>query len=368
MGTFKLKMLVLGDAGTNKTEEIRTIIGGAFEKDYKMTIGCDIYTTDVHTTDEENTITVSIWDIAGQDRFSFFRQSFYRGSAGAVVFFDTTRYPTFNPNVVNWLKELWSFTGRIPIVLYGTKADLVDMRAVRPADVEQFARQIPCHYCENTDEGGFAGAIEDLAGRMLNHVRNRGQDPIPCRVRPHRRPRVRRPQRPQYAGPILEIDFENLLDDLGVTYTDEEAIIFRDEHYFRVVLLTGQVYVHQSNNPNRYARICLVPEGSGWSNTTLERAKLEILSKIVTIASDNLPVPIYRQIHRYIERGTKGKNLFPQNLENLENREPYQISPLTPDYAQALLRNTRIQFNEGRIPYSVFVALKERYEGVITSQ
>lgn len=170
MGSFKLKMLLLGDAAVGKTSLIKQYIKGSFAKDYKMTIGTDIFTKDVIT--DEHTITLSIWDIAGQDRFKFFRQSFYRGASGAMVVFDLTRYPTFNPNVVNWLKELWGFTGRIPIVLIGNKVDLADLRNVREGDVQSFADKVPCTYIETSAKTGIQvdEAFKELALGMLEKM------------------------------------------------------------------------------------------------------------------------------------------------------------------------------------------------------
>lgn len=170
MGTYKLKMLLLGDAAVGKTSLIKQYIKGSFAKDYKMTIGTDIFTKDVIT--DEHTITLSIWDIAGQDRFKFFRQSFYRGSSGAMVVFDLTRYPTFNPNVVNWLKELWGFTGRIPIILIGNKVDLADLRNVREVDVQTFADKIPCSYFETSAKSGIHvdEAFKEVALFMLEKM------------------------------------------------------------------------------------------------------------------------------------------------------------------------------------------------------
>ncbi|MHA1784232.1 MAG: Rab family GTPase [Candidatus Helarchaeota archaeon] len=175
MGTYKLKMLLLGDAAVGKTSLIKQFIKGSFQKDYKMTIGCDIFTKDVTVNNGQDLVTLSIWDIAGQERFKFFRSSFYRGSAGAMVIFDLTRYPTFNPNLVTWLKELWSFTGRIPIVVIGNKSDLVNMRAVRPADAKQFTDQVPCPYIETSAKQGqnVDDSFTALAVEMLNAIQKK---------------------------------------------------------------------------------------------------------------------------------------------------------------------------------------------------
>ena len=170
MGSFKLKCLLLGDAAVGKTSLIKQFIKGSFAKDYKMTIGTDIFTKDIIT--DEHTITLSIWDIAGQERFKFFRQSFYRGASGAMVVFDLTRYPTFNPNVVNWLKELWGFTGRLPVVLIGNKVDLADLRNIRKADVQAFADKIPCSYIETSAKTGeqVDDSFKKLALSMLDKM------------------------------------------------------------------------------------------------------------------------------------------------------------------------------------------------------
>ncbi|MHA1144646.1 MAG: Rab family GTPase [Candidatus Helarchaeota archaeon] len=176
MGTYKLKCLLLGDAAVGKTSLIKKFIKGSFARDYKMTIGCDIFTKDITIGEGQDLITLSIWDIAGQERFKFFRSSFYRGAAGALVVFDLTRYPTFNPNVVNWIREAWSHTGRIPICLIGNKADLVNMRSVRGNDAQKFSDTVPCPYIETSAKEGqnVDEAFSALAEVMLQTMKQKG--------------------------------------------------------------------------------------------------------------------------------------------------------------------------------------------------
>ena len=156
MATYKLKMLLLGAAAVGKTSLIQNFIKGKFEKDYKMTIGTDIFTKDVivNYNNEEVPVTLSIWDIAGQERFSFFRTSFYKGATGAMIVFDLTRYDTFNPGIVKWLKELWGESGRIPVVILGNKNDLKKYRAVKGEDVDKFAKKIRCNFLETSAKSG----------------------------------------------------------------------------------------------------------------------------------------------------------------------------------------------------------------------
>lgn len=171
---YKLKILLIGDAAVGKTSLINKFVKGAFKKDYKMTVGCDLFMKNLSLNDGQDLVTLSIWDIAGQDRFSYFRSAFYKGAKGAIVVFDLTRYGTFNPSILNWLKELWGFTGKIPIVLIGNKLDLTNMRSVRQRLAISFAEEIPCPYLETSaKEGqGVEEAFQKIANASLEYWKN----------------------------------------------------------------------------------------------------------------------------------------------------------------------------------------------------
>lgn len=299
MASYKLKVVALGDVG-DKGNLLRRCTQYGFEKNYKMTIGCDVFTKRVFSNDD--IVTLSIWDIAGQERFRYFRSGFYRGSIGIMIFFDTTRYSTFNPNVVNWIREVWSVTGRIPVVLFGTKGDMVNERAVRHSDVEAFAENIPCRYFENGMNTSIEEALTHLTGEMVNALRDRsGLDVIP---------------RPTYEGPIHKGNLKALIKDLGITHTKREALVFREKYFFRVEFKTGDVFVHCADNPDRSAKICLEPLNAGWSNTTLKINDLILIAKISALVWDDLPPQIYPQIDQFLLFGKKGANVFPRSSPN----------------------------------------------------
>ncbi|MHA1378884.1 MAG: GTP-binding protein [Candidatus Helarchaeota archaeon] len=167
--THKVKILLIGDAAVGKTSLIHNFVKGVFKKDYKMTVGCDLFMKTLTLNDGKDIITLSLWDIAGQERFSYFRSVFYKGAKGALVVFDLTRYGTFNPGIINWLKELWEYTGRIPIVLIGNKVDLGNMRSVRQRLANSFAEKVPCKYIETSAKEGLGveDAFLELAKEIL---------------------------------------------------------------------------------------------------------------------------------------------------------------------------------------------------------
>ncbi|MHA1519643.1 MAG: Rab family GTPase [Promethearchaeota archaeon] len=123
MSTYKLKILLCGPAAVGKTSLIHRFIKSKFERDYKLTVGVDILTKNVEYA-AGKTATLSIWDIGGQERFSFIRTTFYKGASGALLVFDLSRSSTF-ASIKNWRSEVVQFAGNIPFVLIGNKLDLI---------------------------------------------------------------------------------------------------------------------------------------------------------------------------------------------------------------------------------------------------
>ena len=68
-------------------------------------------------------VTLSLWDIAGQERFNFFKTDFFNGVATVALVFDLSRPDTFD-NIDEFFKDLRGRSGNIPIILVGNKNDL----------------------------------------------------------------------------------------------------------------------------------------------------------------------------------------------------------------------------------------------------
>ena len=71
---------------SQKSELFSPLMDGRFAKDYKMTIGVDLYTKMVET--EKFKVTLKIWDKSTRERYKFFRKSFYRNGAAAIIIED----------------------------------------------------------------------------------------------------------------------------------------------------------------------------------------------------------------------------------------------------------------------------------------
>ena len=140
-----LKVVVAGGGAVGKTSLIRRYCEGKFEHTRVQTIGVDFQTQTVNLPDR--TVKLSIWDMAGQERFAVVRAGFYRGSRAAVLVYDVTESQTLK-DLIRWQEEVLSAVQEQPFLIVGNKTDLV--RAVPTEEGKDFAESIGAHYLETS--------------------------------------------------------------------------------------------------------------------------------------------------------------------------------------------------------------------------
>jgi len=144
---FGFKITVVGDGAVGKTSLIKRYTTNTFEKDYISTLGMQFSRYEEIIQGEM--VELFLWDLAGQDSFTSLRQKFYQGSSGAIIVFSLApeEIGTYH-NIDKWLSNIKDACGRIPLVLLGNKADLVDQNALATSSnyetsdvhVKQFAQ------------------------------------------------------------------------------------------------------------------------------------------------------------------------------------------------------------------------------------
>jgi small GTP-binding protein len=155
-----LKVVVVGDAAVGKTSLIRRYCEGKFEHGRVETIGVDFQTQQVDLP--TGTVKLSIWDMAGQERFEVIRAGFYRGSRAAALVCDVTRTETLM-NLSRWKTEINKVIPDQPFVVVGNKIDL--QRAMNPGRAMNYAQSIGAPYLETSalSGEGVAEFFETLA-------------------------------------------------------------------------------------------------------------------------------------------------------------------------------------------------------------
>ena len=125
------KLMLLGEIGVGKTSLVRRFVLNEFNRDYRPTIGVDIYRYRVEGIGpgKDQTVELIIWDIDGNYGQNVFKHVYSRGSAGALIVGDLTRAPTIEHMAALQEGFADALPGRYSAFVLN-KADLV-----RPEDV-----------------------------------------------------------------------------------------------------------------------------------------------------------------------------------------------------------------------------------------
>eukprot|EP01111_Echinosteliopsis_oligospora_P002372 TRINITY_DN1349_c0_g1_i1.p1 TRINITY_DN1349_c0_g1~~TRINITY_DN1349_c0_g1_i1.p1 ORF type:complete len:215 (+),score=50.48 TRINITY_DN1349_c0_g1_i1:146-790(+) len=121
------KVLVIGDYAVGKTSIIKRYCEGYFTPNYKLTIGVD-FAVKVVEWDDQTTVSLQLWDIAGHERFGNMTRVYYKYAIAAIIVFDLSRPATFDA-ITKWRDDVNSkvVLGNqepIPVLLLANKCDL----------------------------------------------------------------------------------------------------------------------------------------------------------------------------------------------------------------------------------------------------
>jgi small GTP-binding protein len=119
------KVCVLGEEAVGKTSLIRRFVVEKFDDKYIATIGTKSSkkTVNIKSGEIEVNLTMIIWDILGQKKFSELKRSAYKGANAAFIVLDLTRMETLY-SFKEWLESLYEVAPDIPIVVLANKNDL----------------------------------------------------------------------------------------------------------------------------------------------------------------------------------------------------------------------------------------------------
>jgi small GTP-binding protein len=118
-----LKIIITGEPAVGKTSLVKKFISGQFSKDYRSSIGTNIYTKKI-SLEKDTDVTLQLWDIAGQERWINMRRSYYSGAKGVIIVGDLTRRNTFAQIENFWVPDIKKYCPIAPIVLIANKKDL----------------------------------------------------------------------------------------------------------------------------------------------------------------------------------------------------------------------------------------------------
>jgi small GTP-binding protein len=145
------KVAVAGDENVGKTSLIRRSCDGKFDPVHATTIGVDFQSKVVPFAAGQ--VKLSIWDLAGQDRFQVVRAGMYRGSRAVALVFDLASPATLE-HLAAWRAEIQANVPTAKLLVVGNKLDLVKDRGAG----KDFAATAGAPYVETSALSGVGVA------------------------------------------------------------------------------------------------------------------------------------------------------------------------------------------------------------------
>ena len=166
------KVLIGGDGGVGKTTLLHRYIERKFIISTRMTIGVEFFIKELEV--EGKKILLQIWDFGGQERFRFLLNNYAKGAKGALFLFDLTR-PVSLEKIEDWLKIFRVEDQDVPILLIGSKLDLMDKMVIEESFIEEIKEKfnlfeflkVSSKTGENVDL-----AFHKIAQKILNSLKN----------------------------------------------------------------------------------------------------------------------------------------------------------------------------------------------------
>ncbi|MFX0086609.1 MAG: Rab family GTPase [Candidatus Hodarchaeota archaeon] len=169
-----IKLLLLGDGGVGKTSLILRYVENKFKEEYSMSLGVDFLTKTVEFVDDQDvlrTVSMQIWDIAGQARHVSYSHLYLRGALGAFYVFDLTRKDSLLQIQDRWQSQVLRVSPKCLSILIGNKADLKKQRALTVAETKRIRQAMHViDYIETSAKTGqnVNEAFQTMATKVLN--------------------------------------------------------------------------------------------------------------------------------------------------------------------------------------------------------
>ena len=146
MSTKKLpccKIVLLGDSGVGKTCIISRYISGAFDHNAPSTNGASYASKIINFEKLNKTISLDIWDTAGQEKYKALTKFFYKDAAVCILVYDITRKESFQSLKDFWYSQLKENSEEnIVLGVAGNKCDLFEHEEVTEEEAREWAKKI----------------------------------------------------------------------------------------------------------------------------------------------------------------------------------------------------------------------------------
>ena len=165
------KLVFIGDPGVGKTCIISRFLKGTFDADQITTVGASYASKTIKISETNESLTLDIWDTAGQEKYRSLTRIFFQGAKLAILVYDITRKDSFE-NLKNvWLKELKDHADKnVVLGVAGNKSDLYEKEEVPEQEAREYAKSIGAIFCLTSAQSnsGIEELFEEMGKKFLD--------------------------------------------------------------------------------------------------------------------------------------------------------------------------------------------------------
>ena len=168
-----IKIILVGDSGTGKTNLITVAAGFDFNSNTLTTTSCSYIQKIIKKENKE--YKINLWDTIGQEKYRSLTKIFLKDSKIVIFVYDITNRATFE-SLKFWKKTIDDVLGNGPVFgVVGNKIDLYYEEKVKEEEGDEYANSIGAKFLitsAKNDSKSFSifieQILEDYLGRGLD--------------------------------------------------------------------------------------------------------------------------------------------------------------------------------------------------------
>ncbi len=368
--------VMIGDSIVDTTNLFMRRLAGQFRSGDKERAGCEFGVINLVLGDE--IVILKMRDLKVTNQFKHGWTIHCTGVNCAILPFDLshTKYSFFKFHGL--ITQIRRSAGEIPILLLGCYNDSGNEKHLSQELIEQLITDWPNVFYQEYPQSNpdltavtIPAAILGLnqQGVSISNLRVKDLSLAMIAHRLEEKERKKKKQLEELVETVEQMGLsvnQNYTLELnthhGVFFIDilKEKVHFKPQGCLSCKRFSCITRYNASANP-----LCIILDSEGWSNLTLKNSYLLILSEILAIQEDKLPMHVLDQIEKicpgYCEAKIVDHYRPEEIIANFLNNQSTKNDRITPTEARALLRHYYTQYRLGQIPFSVYYSLKERY-------
>ena len=163
------KVVLLGESGVGKTCIMNQIMEGEFDENTLASPSAQYHRKNFKFPGNKS-ITLDIWDTAGQEKFRSLNKIYYKNAKVVILVYDIADIKSFNEVKNYWYNQIKENTNNdVIIAVAANKSDLYETRQVSDEDGEEFAKSIDAIFASTSakNDSGITNLFENIAHKLL---------------------------------------------------------------------------------------------------------------------------------------------------------------------------------------------------------